>query len=86
MGENKDLFIGYTAAFLTMIAFIPTLYDIYKKGSAKHISLPTTALYFISLILWVIHGLRIDDWPIVIQCGFSGIIQFIILLLILFKK
>ena len=82
----KDLFIGYSAAFLTMIAFIPTLYDIYKKGNADHISMPTTILYMVSLILWVIHGVRLQDWPLVIQCAFSGIIQFIILMLILFKS
>ena len=43
----KDLIIGYSAAFLTMIAFIPTLYDIYKKGNANHISMPTTILYMV---------------------------------------
>lgn len=83
---GKDLIIGYLAAFLTMIAFFPTLFSIYKKGNAKHISLPTTILYLTSLILWIIHGVRIGDWPIIIQCAFSGFIQIIILILILFKK
>jgi MtN3 and saliva related transmembrane protein len=83
---TKDLIIGYSAAFLTMIAFIPTLYDIYKRGNANHISMPTTILYMVSLILWVIHGLRVEDWPLVIQCTFSGIIQFIIFMLIIFKS
>ena len=82
---TKDIIIGYSAAFLTMIAFVPTLYDIYKKGSASHISMPTTILYLVSLILWVIHGFAVKDWPLIIQCTFSGIIQFIILVLILTK-
>ncbi len=82
----KDLVIGYAAAFLTMIAFVPTLYSIYKRGNAKGISLTTTVLYLVSLVLWVIHGVRTGDVPLALQGAFSGCIQLGILIMILYQK
>ena len=34
---NTKLFIGYLAAFLTAIAFLPTVYLVYKKKQVKGI-------------------------------------------------
>ena len=78
------LIIGYSAAFLSMIAFFPTLYDIFQKKTAQHISLYSTLLLLTSFILWVIYGVRLESWPLVVQCAFSGFIQLLILLAIFF--
>lgn len=82
---TTESIIGYIAAGLTMIAFLPTIYDIYKKGTARHVCIYSTTLYLVSLILWVIYSYLIEAWPLLIQCAFSGVVQFVILVLILFS-
>jgi len=80
---TTEIIIGYFATVFSMIAFLPTLHEIFKRGNANHISLRSTVLYLMSLTLWLTYGVLLETWPIVIQCTFSATIQMIILFIIL---
>ncbi|MDR1433565.1 PQ-loop domain-containing transporter [Candidatus Endomicrobiellum devescovinae] len=43
--------LGFTAGFFSMIAFIPQVYKTYKIKSAEDISIQTFIIYTISTIL-----------------------------------
>ena len=80
MEKNKLEYLGYIAAFLTAVAFVPQVYNVYKKPEVtKHLSLITTFIYLVGLSLWIVYGLSLSDYPIILSCGFSGVCNLYIL-------
>ena len=75
-----DLF-GFSAAFLTTIAFLPQLYKTWQTKSAEDVSLIMLILFIIGLICWIIYGLKIDSMPILVANIITFIFNFSILIL-----
>ena len=75
-----DLF-GFSAAFLTTIAFIPQLYKTWKTKSAEDVSLIMLILFITGLICWIIYGLKIHSTPILVANIITFIFNFSILIL-----
>ena len=75
-----DLF-GFSAAFLTTIAFIPQLYKTWKTKSAEDVSLIMLILFITVLICWIIYGLKINSIPILVANIITFIFNFSILIL-----
>jgi len=47
-------------------AFIPQVYKIFKRKSAKDISIASYLFLLITGIIWVLYGLEIQSFPLVI--------------------
>ena len=75
-----DLF-GFLAALLTTIAFLPQLYKTWKTKSAEDVSLIMLILFITGLISWIIYGLRIHSFPILIANVVTLMFNFSILIL-----
>lgn len=75
-------YIGFLAAILTTISFIPQVIRIYKTNDSKAISLKMYLLFAAGVFCWLIYGLMILEYPIII----ANFITFILVLLILVKK
>tara|TARA_B100000214_G_scaffold342433_1_gene290237 strand:+ start:1848 stop:2123 length:276 start_codon:yes stop_codon:yes gene_type:complete len=75
-----DLF-GFSAAFLTTIAFLPQLYKTWQTKSAEDVSLVMLILFIIGLICWIIYGSKIHSTPIVVANVITFIFNFSILIL-----
>ena len=75
-------FFGFSAAFLTTIAFLPQLYKTWKTKSAEDVSLIMLILFITGLICWIIYGIEINSVPFL----FSNIITFIFNFSILILK
>lgn len=61
--KNKDM-IWYIAGSLTTISFIPQiilLFNNFNKGRGNELSLYFITLLFISIILWFIYAIMIED-------------------------
>ena len=74
--------VGYFAAILTTIAFIPQLIKTLKTKRADDVSLITLIMFLIGVFLWIIYGFRISSTPILI----ANTITFLLNLLILISK
>jgi MtN3 and saliva related transmembrane protein len=59
--------VGYLAGMLATIAFLPQLLKTLRDRSAKDISLGMYALFCSGVTLWLIYGLLISSWPVVIS-------------------
>lgn len=71
--------IGYVAAFLTTVAFLPqTIKVIYTKDT-KSLSLIGYSLFFVGVLLWEIYGILNEQYPIIIANIITAILTFIIL-------
>ncbi len=53
--------IGFSAAFLTMFAFIPQIAKAIKTKSVKDVSLITLLQLSLGVFLWIIYGLYLKD-------------------------
>lgn len=61
--------LGYIAATLTTIAFIPQVYQVYKTKDTKAISLYMFLLFNAGLFCWECYGLLLDKLPIIVSNG-----------------
>tara|TARA_Y100000031_G_C7883778_1_gene231995 strand:- start:130 stop:384 length:255 start_codon:yes stop_codon:yes gene_type:complete len=70
--------IGYVATALSIIAFIPQVHKSWKTKSTKDISLGMYSIFTTSQLLWLIYGIMIVSYPLIVAntiiFSLSGII------------
>ena len=76
---NGGEVIGFVAAFLTTIAFIPQVLKVLKTKSVEGLSLSTYLLYILGVFLWFIHGVNLESLSMIIGNFVSIILTLIIL-------
>lgn len=57
--------IGYAAATLTTLSFVPQVWQILKTKHTKDISLRMYLLFTSGVAMWLIYGLILGAWPVV---------------------
>jgi len=57
---------GYCAAVLTTISFVPQAWHTFKTRDVRGISLGMYSVFTFGVACWLIYGLLLDAWPIVI--------------------
>lgn len=58
--------IGSLAAVLTTASFVPQVWHTYRTRDVGGISLGMYAAFAIGVFLWLVYGLMLDAWPIVV--------------------
>ena len=58
--------IGYLAATLTTVSFVPQAWLIFKTRDVRGISLGMYSAFAAGISLWLAYGILISAWPIVI--------------------
>jgi MtN3 and saliva related transmembrane protein len=58
--------IGFGAAFMTTVGFLPQFIKTFKTKQTKDISLWMYIILITGIILWLIYGIYKNDWPIII--------------------
>ncbi len=58
--------IGYAAAALTTASFVPQAVHTFKTKDVRGISLTMYSIFVVGISLWLIYGLMLDAWPIVV--------------------
>lgn len=71
--------IGFLAAFLTTVAFVPQAWKALRERHTKGISLPMYCIFSIGVACWLWYGLLLESWPII----FSNTITLALALVIL---
>jgi MtN3 and saliva related transmembrane protein len=80
MKEFIMAYIGFFAAFCTTIAFLPQAIKVYKTKSTKDISLYMFLIFTVGVFSWLIYGLIINDWPIILANAVTLVLSFFILI------
>ncbi|MDD5240849.1 MAG: SemiSWEET transporter [Sulfuricella sp.] len=78
IAELSDL-IGYFAAFLTTVAFVPQAWKSWRTRDLSGISLPMYALFTLGVALWMIYGLAIGSIPVVIGNAITLLLALVVL-------
>lgn len=58
--------IGYLAATLTTVSFVPQALHSFKTKDVSGISLGMYSIFTLGIALWLAYGVLISAWPIVI--------------------
>jgi MtN3 and saliva related transmembrane protein len=62
---NPTELIGYTAAVLTTIAFIPQVLHTWRMRSGRGVSLGMYSIFTSGVALWLCYGILLEAWPII---------------------
>ena len=65
MSFNIEL-IGFIAAILTTVAFVPQVYKVWQTKSVSGMSLTMYLIFFCGVLLWLVYGLLINSLPMII--------------------
>ena len=79
---DKYEIIGLLAAVLTTSSFVPQVYKTWKTKSAGNLSLTMYIVLFIGIILWLVYGIHLNSFSMILANIVTGILA---LLLIFFK-
>ena len=58
-------FIGAAGALLTTVCWLPQVLKIMREKETRSLSLPATGVFTLGIMLWLMYGLAIGDWPLI---------------------
>lgn len=79
MPHELSNLIGYPAAFLTTVAFLPQAWQSWRTRDLSGISLPMYALFTLGVALWLVYGVMIDSRPVVVANSLTLLLAAVVL-------
>lgn len=74
--------IGWVANFFSIINLLPQVIQAYVTGSVVGVSPLTMLAFFIGDIFWIIYGIGINSFPVIV----SSVVQFVAAFILLWFK
>ena len=71
--------IGYCAAFLTTLSFVPQALQVIKTKDTQSISLHMYIIFMAGVVLWLYYGISIQNLPMIIANSITIVLASIIL-------
>jgi len=68
---NTIDWMGSIAATLTTTSFIPQVWQVWCTRHTKDISLGMYAIFTSGVAMWLIYGVLLSSWPIIIANGLT---------------
>ncbi len=63
--DLRDL-VGYSAAILTTVAFVPQALKSWRTRDLSGVSLTMYGLFTTGVALWLAYGIMLGAWPIIV--------------------
>jgi MtN3 and saliva related transmembrane protein len=76
---NFITILGLSAAILTTVAFLPQVLQTWRTKSAKDVSYVMLITFMSGLFLWLIYGIYLQAWPIILANSTTLALNFVIL-------
>ncbi|EOQ90605.1 sugar efflux transporter for intercellular exchange [Leptospira yanagawae serovar Saopaulo str. Sao Paulo = ATCC 700523] len=74
--------IGYVAAFLTTVSFLPQVLRVVMTKQTRDISRNMYLLFFLGVVLWFVYGILKSDFPIIL----ANVVTLFFVTIILYYK
>jgi MtN3 and saliva related transmembrane protein len=71
--------LGYFAASLTTISFLPQVIQVYRTKNTDAISFWMYLIFSVGVFFWFIYGVMIQAWPVVIANAITLLLSLSIL-------
>ncbi len=75
-----ETIIGIAAGILTSISMLPQLIKILKEKDVENISPYMITILLSGVSLWVVYGVMLDEWPIILSNAFSVFVNVTLLI------
>jgi MtN3 and saliva related transmembrane protein len=62
--------VGALGAVLTTLCWLPQALKVVREKDTRALSLSANAAFTLGMILWLVYGLALGDWPLI---GSSGV-------------
>ena len=59
-------YLGYVASFLTVASFLPQVIRTWQSRQTRDLSLGMFSLLVTASTLWILYGIFINDWPVIL--------------------
>ena len=63
--------IGVVAAVLTTASFLPQVWHSFKTRDVSGISLGMYSVFTVGIALWLVYGLLLGAWPLILANGIT---------------
>jgi MtN3 and saliva related transmembrane protein len=73
--------IGALGAVLTTVCWLPQAIRIVRERDTRAISLAATAGFTAGIVLWLIYGVALVDWPLIASSAITLALMLVILAL-----
>ncbi len=73
--------LGYAAASLTTASFVPQAWLSFRTGDVSGISLGMYASFTVGVALWLVYGVVLGAWPIVVANAITLLLALAILVM-----
>lgn len=64
--DHIFIVVGFAAACLTTFAFLPQLLHTFRTKSVADLHVGTLVTFDLGLFLWLIYGLYLHSWPMIL--------------------
>jgi MtN3 and saliva related transmembrane protein len=61
-----DNWLGFAAATLTTASFLPQAWKTFTTRDVSGISLAMYGAFTLGIVLWLVYGIRIGAWPLIV--------------------
>lgn len=83
---DLDNLVGYVAATLTTVAFVPQALKSWQTRDLSGVSLPMYSLFTAGVAMWFVYGVMLGSWPIIIANAITIILASVVLTLKLMHR
>ena len=66
MSITLDDWLGFAAATLTTVSFVPQAWMTFRTRNVSGISLAMYSAFTFGIALWLVYGIRIGAWPLIV--------------------
>ena len=72
--QNLTELTGFIAAVMTTFSFVPQVMRVWRTRSVADISLGMYSMYTFGIAIWLVYGILIMSWPVIL----SNLVTFIL--------
>jgi MtN3 and saliva related transmembrane protein len=73
--------VGYAAAILTTVAFFPQVLKSWRTRDLSGVSLTMYGLFTAGVAMWLVYGVLLGSWPIIVANGVTLTLASVVLAL-----
>lgn len=66
MSLTIDEWLGFAAATLTTVSFVPQAWMTFRTRDVSGISLAMYGAFTLGIVLWLVYGIRLGAWPLIV--------------------
>ena len=67
-----ELYVGYIAGLLGTVCWMPQAWKAWTTRDTSGLSLVANLMFLATVTLWLLYGLLVTDWPLILANG-SGL-------------